>query len=250
MTEPIDVLGARLRDGMAAAERRPPWRRAVRHATAARHVRARAGWTAALAVALTLGGSTAIATRTGPWAPEPAKLPAAMRPGAVLPDRGGVAVPVADGVTRGIPWHLSASACDYGRLKAIGVFLTVPGGGGGARCDVAAQLPGADPRAIAARRVHSYFDPAAQRTWVFGALGATATSVDVRSRPFGGSATTGSRAVTRSVTVHGLPSGLRVFVMSLDGARDVPEVAVRDAAGRLSDICRSGRCAGPTGGAR
>ena len=63
-------------------------------------------------------------------------------------------------------WRLTASACDYDRVRAVGVFLTVPGGGGGARCDVASERPGVgvSPTVLAQRLVQTYFDPVSART--------------------------------------------------------------------------------------
>jgi hypothetical protein len=39
-----------------------------------------------------------------------------------------------------------------------------------------------------------------------------------------------------------LPAGMRVFVAALDGPRDVPVIAARDAAHRLLLTCEEGRC--------
>ena len=192
-----------------------------------------------LAAVALLGGGTAIATREdGPPAGDaPDRLPAALRDGAVLPDRTGGAVVVADGTRDGVRWRLSASTCDYGARRAVGVFLTVPGGGGGARCDVAAQLPGADPATIVQRRVFAYYDPQLGRTWVFGAVPARASAVAVAG------ATVPTRAAARL-------DGLRVFLTSLPGARGVPSVVARDGAGRVVERCVAARCPTPIPGAR
>ena len=191
---------------------------------------------------------TAIAARDAIWAPAPAPLPDAARPpGAVTPQRAGEQVYVGAGALGGVRWRLSASACDYGTVRAVGVFLDVPGGGGGARCDVASGTPGAggvSPRILATRLVQTYFDPVANRTWAFGALPSRARSADVVA--------TGARvrvatppADARAIVRGGLPDGMRVFVAALDGARDVPLVTARDAAGAVLLVCRDGRCATP-----
>jgi hypothetical protein len=190
---------------------------------------------------------TALAARDAIWAPAPAPLPQSARPpGSVAPRHAGEQVYVADGVLRGVSWRLSASACDYGTVRAVGVFLSVPGGGGGARCDIASGVPGGDggvsPGILATRLVQTYFDPVADRTWAFGAMPAAVRSVDV--------AATGARvrvgvapAAREAVAKGGLPAGMRTFVAALDGARDVPLVTARDASGAVLLVCRNGRCA-------
>jgi hypothetical protein len=132
-------------------------------------------------------------------------------------------------------------------VRAVGVFLTAPGGGGGARCDVATRTPGVgvSPGALAQRLVQTNFDPVSGRTWAFGALPAGARTVDVSAA----GASTIVPAVPAdldAVAKGGLPNGLRIFVAALDGARDVPLVTVRDASGAVLLICREGRCAPPT----
>jgi hypothetical protein len=190
---------------------------------------------------------TALATRDAIWAPDPPPLPDALRPpGSVAPQRAGAQVYVARGDTGGVAWTLTASACDYGNVRAVGVFLTVPGGGGGARCDVATRLPGAgvSPSALAQRLVQTYFDPVSGRTWAFGALPAGARTVDVSAT---GARTTvaAEPADPDAVAKGGLPAGMRVFVAVLDGPRDVPLVTVHDAAGAVLLVCREGRCGVP-----
>jgi hypothetical protein len=167
----------------------------------------------------------------------------------VAPERIGAQVYVAAGVQRGVAWRLTASACDYARVRAVGVFLTVPGGGGGARCDVASRRPGVgvSPSVLAQRLVQTYFDPVSGRTWAFGAVPAGARTVDVT-----GAAASTTVAATPAdpdaVAKGGLPAGMRVFVAVLDGARDVPLVTVRDGAGAALLVCREGRCAPPSAG--
>ena len=147
---------------------------------------------------------------------------------------------------RGVAWRLTASACDYGRVRAVGVFLTVPGGGGGARCDVASERPGVgvSPTVLAQRLVQTYFDPVSGRTWAFGAVPASARTVDVT-----GAATSTRVAATPAdpdaVANGGLPAGMRVFVAVLDGAHDVPLVSVRDGAGVRARAWSSSRSAMP-----
>jgi hypothetical protein len=231
-----DAVLAELGDELRAAWARTPRR--------ARVTRWRRG--AVLLLALLALVPTAVATRDAIWAPDPSPLPDALRPpGSVAPQRAGAQVYVAAGDERGVA--CTASACDYGRVRAVGVFLTVPGGGGGARCDVATRRPGVgvNPAVLAQRRVQTYFDPVAGRTWAFGALPAAARTVDVQAT---GASTTvaATPADTDAVAKGGLPDGMRVFVAVLDGARDVPLVTARDAAGAVVLVCREGRCAAPT----
>jgi hypothetical protein len=238
MTAPRDtdaILGALGRD-LHRAWRRPPRRSRL------------AGWRRSVVVAVAMLAivPSALAARDAIWAPAPARLPdSAQLPGAVVPEHAGNQVYVAAGDLRGVAWRLSASACDYAAVRAVGVFLTVPGGGGGARCDIASGAPdtgGVSPRILAERLVQTYFDPLANRTWAFGAMPAAVRTVDV--------AATGARVTVPSIPADaeaigngGLPAGMRVFVAALEGARDVPLVTARNAAGRVLLICRNGRCA-------
>lgn len=235
-----DAILAELGRDLHRAWRRPPRRARL------------AGWrrSAVVVLAMLLLVPTALAARDAIWAPAPARLPQSARPpGSVVPSHAGDQVYVAGGALRGVAWRLSASACDYATVRAVGVFLTVPGGGGGARCDIASG-PGAggvSPRILATRLVQTYFDPVANRTWAFGALPAAARSVDV--------AATGARATAvvapadpEAIGKGGLPAGMRVFVTALDGARDVPLVTARDASGAVLLVCRNGRCAAPSEG--
>jgi hypothetical protein len=227
-------LGQELRSAWARPRRRPflprPWRRGL-----------------VLVIAALALVPTALATHDAIWAPDPSPLPDAARPpGSVTPQRAGEQVYVARGATGGVAWQLTASACDYGAVRVVGVFLTVPGGGGGARCDVASRLPGAgvSPRALARRLVQTYFDPVSGRTWAFGALPAGARTVDVSAT---GARTTVSAtpADSDAVAKGGLPAGMRVFVAVLNGPRDVPLVTVRDASSAVLLVCREGRCSPP-----
>jgi hypothetical protein len=209
----------------------------------------RRGLLAAAAATLALVVPTAIATRETVFAPDPPPaLPTALRPGAAIaPGAAGTPVYVGAGRERGVAWRLSATTCRYGSIAAVGVFLSVPGGGAGARCDVAAQAPGASPAALAARRVQTYYDPASDVTWAFGALPAAARAVEVSSRPYGGGATTTTRVAAAPVGADAieqghLPGGLRVFVVALPGGRDVARARVTDAAGAVLLTCVDGRC--------
>jgi hypothetical protein len=233
-----DAILAELGHDLRAAWARPP-----RRALVTRWPRGLVLVLAALALV-----PTALAARDAIWAPDPAPLPDAVRPpGSVAPQRAGAQVYVAAGTERGVAWRLTASACDYGTVRAVGVFLTVPGGGGGARCDVATRTPGAglSPALLAQRLVQTYFDPVSRRTWAFGALPAGARSVDVEAT---GARTTvaAAPADADAVAKGGLPAGMRVFVAELDGARDVPLVTARDASGAVLLTCREGRCSPPT----
>ena len=233
-----DAILAELGRDLHRAWRRPPrrsrlasWRRVV-----------------AAAVATLVLVPTAIATRDAIWAPAPARLPDSARlPGAVAPERAGEQVYVAAGELRDVAWRLSASACDYASVRAVGVFLTVPGGGGGARCDVASAAPGGgvSPRVLSERLVQTYFDPVANRTWAFGAMPAGVRDVDVAAT---GARTTVATAPADAEAIGrgGLPAGMRVFVAALEGARDVPLVTARDRSGDVLLVCRNGRCAAPS----
>lgn len=197
-----------------------------------------------LALAMLVLVPTALATRDAIFAPPPAPLPDVARPpDAVAPQRSGQQVYVAAGLVRGVAWRLSASACDYGDVRAVGVFLSVPGGGGGARCDVATHAVGvgASPEVLAHRLVQTYFDPVANRTWAFGALPSNARAVDVNATS--AQATVASVPADPEAIAKGeLPAGMRVFVAALDGARGVPVVTARDASGRVLLVCEEGRC--------
>jgi hypothetical protein len=189
-----------------------------------------------------------LATRDAVWAPDPPPLPAQLRPhDAVAPGTAGTPVYVGAGTQRDVDWRLSATVCRYGAIEAVGLFLSVPGGGAGARCDVAARTPGASPAALAARRVQTYYDPASNVTWAFGALPAGARGVEVTSRPYGGGTpATDTVAATpvaaRAIEQGHLPGGVRVFVVALAGGRDVAHVRVSDATDHLLLTCEAGRC--------
>jgi hypothetical protein len=236
----LDELGAALEGAWArdGARRRPlplPRPRAGRR-----------GLIAAAAVAMALV-PTAIATREAVWAPDPPPLPAELRPrDAVTPGTAGTPVYVGAGTQRAVAWRLSATVCRYGTIEAVGLFLSVPGGGAGARCDVAARTPGASPAALATRRVQTYYDPASNLTWAFGALPAGARTVEVTSRPYGGGTPAteeiAAAAVDEQAIEQGhLPSDVRVFVVALVGGRDVAHVRVSDGAGALLMTCEGGR---------
>jgi hypothetical protein len=235
--EPDAILGE-LGHDLRAAWARPPRRALVTR------------WPRGLVLVLALLAlvPTALAARDAIWAPDPAPLPDAVRPpGSVAPQRAGAQVYVAAGTERGVDWRLTASACDYGTVRAVGVFITVPGGGGGARCDVATRRPGAglSPALLAQRLVQTYFDPVAGRTWAFGALPPGVRTVDVVAA---GARTSVAAmpADADAVAKGGLPAGMRVFVAELDGARDVPLVTARDGSGAVLLTCREGRCSPPT----
>ncbi len=242
----LNELGAALEGAWArdGARRRLP---AIRFALP-RPRAGRRGLIAAAAAALALV-PTAIATREAVWAPDPPPLlPAQLRPhDAVVPGMASTPVYVGAGTQRGVAWRPSATVCRYGTIEAVGLFLSVPGGGAGARCDVAARTPGASPAALAARRVQAYYDPASNLTWAFGALPAGARTVEVTSRPYGGGTPAteqiAATAVDEQAIEQGhLPDGVRVFVVALAGGRDVAHVRVSDSAGALLMTCEGGRC--------
>jgi hypothetical protein len=240
-------LGAALEGAWSAdgARRRP------RHAPRGRwHLRGgRRGLVAAVAAALALV-PTAIATREAVWAPDPPPLlPERLRAhDAVVPGTAGTPVYVGAGEQRGVAWRLSATTCRYGTIEAVGLFLSVPGGGAGARCDVAARgTGGTTPRALAARRVQTYYDPASNLTWAFGALPSGARAVTLTSRPYGGGLAMTERfdaqpVDARAIDQGHLPAGVRVFAVALPGGRDVARVRVGDAAGAVLLTCDHGRC--------
>jgi hypothetical protein len=229
-----DAILAELGRDLHRAWRRPPRRSRI------------ASWRPGLllALAMLVIVPTAVATRDAILAPVPARLPDAARPpGAVAPLHAGEQVYVAAGSLRGVAWRLSASACDYGDVRAVGVFLTVPGGGGGARCDLATRRTGAgaSPEVLARRLVQTYFDPVANRTWAFGALPADAREVDV-SAAAAQTTVASVPADPEAIAKGDLPAGMRVFVAALDGPQDVPAVAARDGSQRLLLTCAEGRC--------
>lgn len=122
MSRDPDAVLAELGRDLHQSWRRPPHRSRL------------AGWrrTALAALATLVLVPTALATRDAVWAPAPATLPDSARPpGAVAPRHAGEQVYVGAGSLRGVAWRLSASACDYGDVRAVGVLLSVPGGGAG-----------------------------------------------------------------------------------------------------------------------
>jgi hypothetical protein len=219
-------------------------------------------WVAAGAVAALLVGPTAIATHDTLFTTAPPTAPGALDgPGALTPDAAGTPVYVADGTDAGVRWRLSASLCRYGAVQAVGLFLDVPGGGAGARCDVAARGQGTgypsgapSPAALRDRRIQSYIDPVSGRTWVFGVLPPEAAAVVIRTRDLQAGATSAA-APTRVPTVpidpravpRGVPAGLRVFAVALPGAREVAGSAATTTSGTPVLRCgRDGRCLRPT----
>jgi hypothetical protein len=136
-------------------------------------------------------------------------------------------------------------------VRAIGLFLSVPGGGGWARCDVASRT-GATPQALAARRVYAYLDPLTGSTWAFGVLPASARSVEVSFAGVGANGVA-ERGVLRGSAVPAdadalargrLPAGLRVFVVARRAGGEIRGVVARDGAGRVVMTCRGERCDG------
>jgi hypothetical protein len=235
--EVLDELGAALDAAWRADRRRLALPRIGRR-----------GILAATAAALLLV-PTAVGTRNALLAPDPPPLPPQLRPrDAVQPGAGGTPVYVAAGARHGVSFRLSATTCRYGALTAVGLFLTVPGGGAGARCDVAARRPGADPRSLAARRVQTYYDPASGLTWAFGAVPPEAASIAITSRPYGTARSRTDRVAAaatdpRAVAEGQLPAGLRTFVIAWPGGRDVASVRVLDHDNNVILTCLGGRCA-------
>jgi hypothetical protein len=214
----LEELGARLRDGYARADGAPWWRRLA----------LRRSWRPLLlGLVLAAFASTAVATRDvlrGPAIPD---LPAQLR--APVPDRSAPLMYVGAGELDGVAWRLSAASCDYGSRHVIAVFLDVAAGGGGTRCTAVA------------RRVQSYYDPAADRTWVFGILPAAAARAEVRAGT--------SRVVARTfgvdergATAAGIDPRRRAFVAAVPGAVTTYSVATLDGAGALVLSCNSGSC--------
>jgi hypothetical protein len=168
---------------------------------------------------------TALATRDAIWSDDAPPVPAQLRAPHATP--AGNQVYVAAGRYDGVDWRLSAAACG----SAVGVFLTVPGGGGGARCDA-----GAAPDAR--HRTYAYYDPVADRTWVFGVAPADARSVEA-----GGRSVAAVAAEEEAVRRGGLQTGMRVYVLALEGSRELPAVRIAGPAGRLLESCVDGSCA-------
>jgi hypothetical protein len=217
----LDELGARLRAGFARADHAPWWRRLA----------LRRSWRPlVLGLVLAAFASTAVATRdvlNGPAIPD---LPAQLRAPAREPDSSTRLIYVAAGELDGVAWRLSAASCDYGGARVVSAFLEVASGGGGsARC------------AAAARRVQSYYDPAADRTWVFGVLPATVARAEVRAgRARVVAATTDLDE--HGATAAGLSGGMRAFVTAVPGAVTTYSVAALDRDGSLVLSCNTGSC--------
>lgn len=226
----LEELGRQLRDGFAAADRAPWWRRALARRRALRPL--------LLGLLLAGGASTALATRDVLRAPAiPAPPPV---PGALAPDRSTLPTYVARGTADGVAWRLSASSCAYGGVRVVAAFLEVPGGGGGTRCDVAAASR--PPAALAARRVLSYYDPVGDRTWVFGVLPAAARSATV-TVPSGVRVTVATGPVdVRGATGAGLDRTARVLVAVVPGAVTTFRVRVADGASHPVLSCPSRSC--------
>jgi hypothetical protein len=121
---------------------------------------------------------------------------------------------------------LRASTCEYRGDLVAGVFLTVPGGGAGARCD------GAAPAVLAARRIHTYLDRQTGTSWIFGALPASARQVTVSLSE------TGAWSSRRFAA---LPTDPRA-VASVPGAPEVLGVTATDARGEDVLRCEGRRC--------
>jgi hypothetical protein len=224
--EVLEELGAGVERAWVRRRARPLWRRLLP---------ARRGAIVALGAGLALV-PTAVATQDVLFAPKPPALPAELRaPGAQDPTSAGNAAYVA----RGAGWKLSASACDYGGDRVVGVFLTVPGGGAGARCDAAA------PATLAARRIHTYFDPQTGTSWIFGSLPAAARAVTVSLSEAGARSTRTFGALpadARALRTAALPAGMRVLVASVPGAPEVLGVTATDERDGTVLRCEGGQC--------
>jgi hypothetical protein len=224
--EVLEELGTTVERAWARRRSRPLWRRALP---------ARRGLVVA-AVACLAVVPTAVATQDVLFAPKPPALPRELRgPGAQDPTSAGSSVYVA----RGDGWRLAASTCDYAGRRVVGVFLTVPGGGAGARCDAAA------PGTLAVRRIHTYFDPQTTTSWVFGTLPAGAREVTVSLSEEGRPSNRTFRALPtdpRAVRGADLPAGMRVLVASVPGAPEVLGVTAADGRGAIVMRCEGGRC--------
>ena len=195
-----DAILAELGHDLRAAWARPPRR--------ARFAR----WPRGLVLVLALLAlvPTALATRDAIWAPDPAPLPDARPPGSFAPsERRAVS---AAGAERGVAWRLTASACDYGQVRAVGVFLTVPGGGEGR---VAMSPAGARRRRARASSRGAWCRPTRSRVgrMAFGAAGGGANRrrderdrAHARRRDAGGCRCRGQgRPARRDACVRGGP---------------------------------------------
>jgi hypothetical protein len=208
-------LGASLRAAWDDGDRRRRRRRVLQPARAAM----------ATAVLLALV-PTALATRNAIWSDDAPPAPEQLRAPDARP--AGPQVYVASGRAGGVDWRLSAASCG----PAVGVFLTVPGGGGGARCDV-----GAAPDAR--NRTYAYYDPGADRTWIFGVAPAAARSVEA-----GGHRVAAVLVPDEAIRRGRLHPGMRVYVVALSGSRELPQVRILDGTGEVLETCAEGSCEG------
>jgi hypothetical protein len=204
-------LGASLRAAWEAPRRR---RRLVGHPI-------RAAVVTGVLLALV---PTAVATRDAIWSNDAPPVPDELRAPHAPP--AGPQVYVASGTFGGVGWRLSAASCG----SAVGVFLTVPGGGGGARCDV-----GAAPDAR--HRTYAYYDPSADRTWIFGVAPAAARSVEA-----GGRTVEAVLVPDEAIRRGSLQPGMRVYALALDGSRELPRVRMLGPAGEVLETCVEGSC--------
>lgn len=207
----VDVILADLGDRLAAAAEVPP-RRTRRLA--------RRTVVGMLVSSLTFG-STALATRSV-WAP------AAPGPDVV----GGLTVRVASTATVG----LAAQRCTD---ETVATFLRIGGGGAGRGCD-------ARPAPIG-----TYYDPATQRTYVFGLLGATGSTamIGLRGTPASSSVPQVAELTAAlepadplAVTRGHLPSGSVVLLAQRAGAWTVATVVIYDRSHRTVLRCQEARC--------
>ena len=89
-------------------------------------------------------------------------------------------------------------------------------------------------RSLAARRIHTYFDPQTGTSWIFGSLPASARQVTVSLSETGARSSRRFAALptdSRALASARLPAGMRVLVASVPGAPEVLGVTATDARG-------------------
>jgi hypothetical protein len=208
---PEEVLGELGRDLDAAIRSR-----------AARHGRGWSAWrgrwrlSVALLVSVAVGASTAAAT-TSIFSSSPP-----------LPRLAPLAADLASGVQASEPWRLSVARCSEPR-GAVSLLLRAGSGGAGTACGEVVQPPAA------------FYDPRSARAFVFGAVPAAASRVELA---LGGSRieVTPRRALPRALKAVGLPPATRVYVARVPASEVVTAMTAFDASGRLVVACQARRC--------
>jgi hypothetical protein len=226
--------GPRRRAGVAVSGREPDeilavFGRDLRRVRPARRRRWRL-FAALVAVVVAAGGATAAATGTL-WAPAPSISAPALPAGAPVPDAASRPMYVASARD----WRLSAAACRFGTRTTVAVFLTVPSGGAGWRCDALGRTVAAGsvppPTLFALPR-------SADRFMLFGAAPSATTRVQALLLHVDSGRTQlheiSARAIERLDTA--------VYVARLAGDVRLLTVVGLDAAGRPTMRCDQETC--------